>query len=42
MGDDLLTIDLGFERSAKAVVTGEQHTCVLLDNDQVKCFGWNG
>ena len=41
MGDNLSTIDLGTSRSAKAIATGFGHTCVLLDNDQVKCFGDN-
>ena len=42
MGDNLSIVDLGFERTAKAIATGVFHTCVLLDNDQVKCFGENG
>ena len=41
MGDNLSTIDLGIGRTAKAIATGGEHTCVLLDNDQVKCFGFN-
>ena len=40
-GDELPFIDLGTGRSAKAVAAGFWHTCVLLDNNQVKCFGWN-
>ena len=42
MGDNLSIVDLGSNRSAKAVATGGFHTCVLLDNDQMKCFGNNG
>ena len=41
MGDNLSSIDLGTDRTAKAVVCGYMHTCVLLDNDKVKCFGQN-
>ena len=41
MGDNLSTINLGSNRTAKAIATGRDHTCVLLDNDQVKCFGVN-
>ena len=40
MGDNLPFIDLGTGRSAKQITTS-YHTCVLLDNDQVKCFGRN-
>ncbi|WP_437314762.1 RCC1 domain-containing protein [Sorangium sp. So ce385] len=35
------TIPLGTGRTAKAVATGESHTCALLDNNQVKCWGLN-
>ncbi|WP_437314761.1 RCC1 domain-containing protein [Sorangium sp. So ce385] len=35
------TIPLGTGRTAKAVAAGESHTCVLLDNNQVKCWGLN-
>ena len=42
MGDNLPFLDLGSSgRTAKAIATGFWHTCVLLDNDQVKCFGDN-
>ena len=41
MGDDLPTINLGIGRTAKAISTGQHHTCVILDTDQVKCFGEN-
>ena len=41
MGDNLLYIDLGSGRSVKMISTGGIHTCVLLDNEQVKCFGYN-
>ena len=41
MGNNLAFIDLGLGRTAKAVATGHYHTCVILDNDSVKCFGYN-
>ena len=41
MGDNLSVVDLGLGRTAKAVATGFFHTCVLLNDDSVKCFGAN-
>ena len=41
MGDNLFIINLGSGKTAKAISAGYYHTCVLLDNDQVKCFGSN-
>lgn len=37
----LSTIDLGSNYKAKAVSAGGDHTCVTLNNDQIKCFGEN-
>ncbi|MFN3199957.1 MAG: thrombospondin type 3 repeat-containing protein [Bradymonadia bacterium] len=42
MGDNLSAIDLGAGRSAVAVTVGASHTCALLDDDTVKCWGYNG
>ena len=39
MGDNLPTIDLGSDRTAKAIGAGNHHTCALLDNNFVKCWG---
>ena len=39
MGDDLAAVDLGSGRTAKQVSAGEAHTCALLDNDMIKCWG---
>ncbi|HMI84168.1 MAG TPA: hypothetical protein VK550_08730, partial [Polyangiaceae bacterium] len=41
MGDNLPAVNLGTGRSAKSVVAGGFHTCALLDNDTVKCWGNN-
>ena len=43
MGDALKTVDLGKGRSAKAISAGfGDSTCVILDNDRVKCWGNSG
>ena len=39
MGDNLLPVNLGTNRTALQVSCGDKHTCVLLDNRQVKCWG---
>ena len=41
MGDNLPTVNLGTGRTAKAIATGGYHTCALLDDDSVKCWGGN-
>jgi alpha-tubulin suppressor-like RCC1 family protein len=41
MGDALPTVNLGTGRTALAVAAGEQHTCALLDDGSVKCWGYN-
>ena len=41
MGDDLPPIDLGTGRTATAISTGSAHTCALLDDSTVKCWGHN-
>lgn len=41
MGDFLLPIDLGSGRTATAIAAGDSHTCALLDNGSVKCWGYN-
>ena len=42
MGDNLPAVDLGTNRIAKHVTAGGQHTCALLDDDSVKCWGYTG
>ncbi len=41
MGDALLPISLGTNRSVLAFAVGEYRTCALLDNSVLKCFGQN-
>jgi alpha-tubulin suppressor-like RCC1 family protein len=35
------TVNLGLGRSAKAVVAAGIHTCAILDNNSLKCWGYN-
>ena len=41
MGAALPAVDLGTNLGAKAISVGSHHTCALLDNGQVKCWGDN-
>ncbi|MEZ4270267.1 MAG: hypothetical protein R3C68_02155 [Myxococcota bacterium] len=41
MGDNLPVVDLGPGRTAREVVVGLSHTCARLDNDTIKCWGFN-
>lgn len=41
MGDNLPYVDLGTGRTVKDVVLRSHNTCAILDNDLVKCWGWN-
>ncbi|CAM9908463.1 unnamed protein product [Scytosiphon promiscuus] len=41
MGDNLPEVDLGTGRTAAAVTVGWYHTCVILDNTNLHCFGRN-
>lgn len=42
MGDNLPFVDLGTGRTAVDVAVGVSHTCALLDNGGVKCWGSGG
>jgi alpha-tubulin suppressor-like RCC1 family protein len=42
MGDALLPVDLGVGRTAVSLATGGAHTCAVLDDASVKCWGDNG
>ena len=35
------TVYLGDGRTAKAVSTGDSHTCAILDDNSLKCWGWS-
>ncbi len=39
LGYGLPFVDVGTGRYVKKVATGWHHTCAILDNDQVKCWG---
>jgi alpha-tubulin suppressor-like RCC1 family protein len=41
MGTYLSAIQLGTGRTARSIAAGYQHTCALLDDDSVKCWGQN-
>ena len=41
MGDSLTAVDLGSGRTAKVIVAGGSHTCAILDNSSIKCWGAN-
>lgn len=41
MGDALPVVDLGAGRTTKALAAGRYHTCALLDDGSVKCWGRN-
>ena len=45
VGDDetpgsVAPVDLGAGRTAKAISAGESHTCAILDDDTVRCWGY--
>ncbi len=42
MGDALPSVDLGPGRTAVSIAAGPLHTCALLDNGALKCWGYNG
>jgi len=41
MGDNLLPVNLGSGRTAKAIAVGGYSSCAILDNGRVKCWGYN-
>ena len=42
MGDNLPFVNLGSGRTATAISAGANHTCAILDNNTLKCWGFNG
>ena len=41
MGDALPTVNLGTGRTALDIETNSEHTCARLDNNSLKCWGYN-
>lgn len=41
MGDKLPEVNLGKDRTAKSISAGYNHVCALLDDGNVKCWGYN-
>eukprot|EP01083_Nonionella_stella_P224344 798686_1 len=41
MGDNLKAIDLGNGRHAIKIATGRDTICAILDNHDLKCWGYN-
>jgi alpha-tubulin suppressor-like RCC1 family protein len=41
MGDNLPAVDFGTGRTAVTLAAGSSHTCAILDNSSVKCWGYN-
>jgi hypothetical protein len=41
MGTSLPSVDLGTKRKARLLSAGFAHTCALLEDGGVKCWGWN-
>lgn len=42
IGDALPAIELGKGRTTVVLATGGSHSCALLDNDSLKCWGKGG
>ena len=42
MGDKLEIVNLGVGRTAISLTLGDLHACVILDNEDLKCWGYNG
>ena len=41
MGEDLDLVDLGTGRTATRIGCGQHHTCAVLDDGSLKCWGGN-
>jgi alpha-tubulin suppressor-like RCC1 family protein len=42
MGDNLKLVNLGTGKTVKSLALGYNHTCAILEDDSVKCWGWGG
>jgi hypothetical protein len=40
--DSVTPVNLGSNRTAKAISAGNEHTCAVLDDDSVRCWGYGG
>jgi alpha-tubulin suppressor-like RCC1 family protein len=41
MGDELLAVNLGTNLTAKSLALGDYYTCMILNTNQLKCWGVN-
>lgn len=41
LGDNLLAVNLGTGRTAVQLASGGLHSCAILDNGAMKCWGYN-
>ena len=41
MGNALVAVDLGTGLTAKSVLCGDEHTCAVLSDATIKCWGYN-
>jgi alpha-tubulin suppressor-like RCC1 family protein len=41
MGDPLTAVDVGMGKTSSAMDAGGSHTCALLNDGSVKCWGLN-
>lgn len=41
MGEALPAVELGTDRTAVSIAAGKSHTCAVLDNGWLRCWGWN-
>lgn len=41
MGEDLALVNLGTGRTATRIGCGQHHTCAVLDDGSLKCWGKN-
>jgi cysteine-rich repeat protein len=41
MGDALPVVPLGAGRTARSIVVGNRFACAWLDNDRLRCWGWD-
>ena len=41
LGDNLVAVDLGTGLTAKSVLCGDEHTCAVLSDATINCWGYN-